>query len=83
MSQKHDQLIEHDDAPLADSAGAQTSSKTGLHSSARKPSNAGPDSHSNKHQAPVDGAFGNPGTRDQGQKDTYIEDQAPAEKARK
>jgi hypothetical protein len=83
MSQKHDPLIEHDDAPLADSPGSQTSNKTGLHSSARKPSNTGPDSHSNKHKAPVDGAFGNPETRDQGRKDTYIEDQTPADKARK
>ena len=83
MSQKHEDFIEHDNAPLADTGAAQTSNKTGLHSSARKPSNTGPDSHSNKHKAPVDGAFGNPDTRDRSEKDTYIEEQAPADKARK
>jgi hypothetical protein len=36
---------------------AQSSNKTGKHSSAAKPSNAGPDAHS-EHKAPVDGAFG-------------------------
>ena len=83
MSQKRDQLIEHDDAPLADKPGAQSSNKTGLHSSAKKPSNTGPDSHSNKHKAPVDGAFGNEETREHDQRDPYIGDQAPADKARK
>jgi len=83
MSENRDNLLQRDDAPLADSPGAQTSNKTGLHSSARKPSNTGPDSHSNKHKAPVPGAFGNEETREYDQNDSYIGDQAPADKARK
>ena len=73
MSENRDNLLQRDDAPLADSPGAQTSNKTGLHSSARKPSNTGPDSHSNKHKAPVTGAFGNPETREYDQNDTILE----------
>ena len=83
MSQNRDHLLEHDNAPLADAPGAQTSNKTGLKSSARKPSNTGPDAHSSKHKAPVDGAFGNEETRDYQQQDGYIGDQAPADKASK
>lgn len=83
MSENRDNLLQHDDAPLADSPGAQTSNKAGLRSSARKPSNVGPDAHSSKHKAPVDGAFGNEETRDYDQRDSYIGDQAPADKARK
>ena len=83
MSQQHDELITHDDAPLADGPGAQSSNKTGLHSDAQKPSNTGPDSHSGKHKAPVEGAFGHEETREYDQRDTYIGDQAPADKAQK
>jgi hypothetical protein len=83
MSEQRDNLIQHDDAPLADSGAPQSSNKTGLASSARKPSNTGPDSHSNKHKAPVAGAFGNDETRDADPNDTYIGDQVPADKARK
>jgi hypothetical protein len=83
MSENRDNLLQHDDAPLADSPGAQTSNKAGLRSSARKPSNVGPDPHSSKHKAPVDGTFGNEETRDYDQRDSYIGDQAPADKARK
>ena len=81
MSQNHDELIQHDDAPLADSGAPQTSNKAGLQSSARKPSNVGPDSHSAKHKAHDAGAFGNEETREVEQQDTYIGDQAPADKA--
>ena len=83
MSQEKDSLLRNDDAPLADSDGAQTSNKEGLASSARKPSNTGPGPHSDKHKAPVAGAFGNDETREHDQRDTYIGDQAPADKARK
>lgn len=81
MSQNRDNLLQNDDAPLADSGSPQTSNKQGLQSSARKPSNTGPDSHSDKHKAPVAGAFGNPETREYQQQDTYLGDQAPADKA--
>ena len=83
MSENRDNLLQHDDAPLADAPGAQTSNKTGLRSSARKPSNTGPDSHSSKHKAPVAGAFGNEETREYESNDSYIGDQAPGDKARK
>jgi hypothetical protein len=83
MSRDQEDLLQQDDAPLADSPGAQTSNKTGLHSSARKPSNTGPGSHAAKHKAPVDGAFGNEETREPDQRDSYIGDQAPADKGRK
>jgi hypothetical protein len=83
MSQQRENLITHDDAPLADSGAPQTSNKTGLASSARKPSNTGPDSHSGKHKAPVAGAFGKNDDSDVEQQDTYIGDQAPADKARR
>ena len=77
MSENRDNLLHHDDSPLADAPGAQSSNKTGLRSSPRIPTNTGPDSHSDKHKAPVSGAFGNEETRG------YIGDQAPADKARK
>ena len=60
----------------------QTSNKAGLASSSRKPSNTGPDPHE-EHKAPVPGAFGNEETREQTQRDTYIGDQAPADKGLK
>jgi hypothetical protein len=81
MSQQRDNLIQHDDAPLADSGAPQTSNKTGLASSARKPSNTGPDSHSNKHKAPVAGAFGNDETHESDPNEGYLRDQAPVDKA--
>ena len=77
MSENQDNLIMNDDAPLADSGAPQTSNKTGLASSSRKPSNTGPDSHAGKHKAPVPGAFGNDETADVGPQDTYIGDEAP------
>jgi hypothetical protein len=78
---KEDRLIRDDDTSgLVDGAGAQTSNKTGLKSSARKPSNTGPDAHE-EHKAPVAGAFGNPENREYQQQDTYLGDQAPADKA--
>jgi hypothetical protein len=83
MSQNRDHLLQNDDAPLADAGSPQTSNKAGLQSSSRKPSNTGPDSHSNKHKAPVAGAFGNPEDRDNDQQDTSLGDQAPADKARR
>ena len=80
---KQDRLIKNDETSgLVDGEGAQTSNKAGLASSARKPSNTGPDSHE-EHKAPVAGAFGNPDEREYEQRDTYIGDQAPADKARK
>ena len=80
---KQDRLITTDETSgLVDGPGAQTSNKAGLQSSSRKPSNTGPDAHE-EHKAPVDGAFGNPETREYDQRDTYIGDQAPADKARK
>lgn len=83
MSENKDRLITHDETSgLVDGEGAQTSNKEGLKSSARKPSNTGPGPHE-KHKAPVDGAFGNEKTREHDQRDTYIGDQAPADKARK
>lgn len=81
MSENKNFLPQDDDAPLADSPGAQTSNKEGLRSSARKPSNSGPDPHSDKHKAPVSGAFGNEETRDYSQRETYIGDKVPADKA--
>ena len=79
---KQDRLIANDDTTgLVDGPGAQTSNKQGLRSSARKPSNTGPDAHE-EHKAPVSGAFGNPDTREHDQRDTYG-DQAPADQARK
>ena len=83
MSENRDNLIQNDDAPLADSGAPQTSNKTGLASSSRKPSNTGPDAHSSKHKAPVDGAFGNDETREEDPNSTYIRDQAPAKNSRK
>lgn len=82
MSQQRDNLLTHDDAPLADSGSPQTSNKTGLASSSKKPSNTGPDSHSNKHKAPVAGAFGND-DREVKPQETYIGDQAPPDKGRR
>ena len=80
---KQDRLITNDETTgLVDGDGAQTSNKTGLASSARKPSNTGPDAHE-EHKAPVAGAFGNPDNREYVQRDTYIGDQVPADKARK
>jgi hypothetical protein len=81
MSEQRDNLILNDDAPLADSGAPQTSNKTGLASSSRKPSNTGPDSHSNKHKAPVAGAFGNDENQEGDPNQTYIGDQAPAKKS--
>ncbi len=83
MNQNRDNLLQHDDAPLADAPGGQTSNKEGLRSSARKPSNTGPGPHSDKHKAPVAGAFGNDETREVDENESYIGDQAPADKARK
>ncbi|HYP14257.1 MAG TPA: hypothetical protein VEQ63_10065 [Bryobacteraceae bacterium] len=60
----------------------QTSNKAGLRSDARKPSNAGPDSHE-EHKAPVAGAFGNDETREEDQRDTALGNWVPADKARK
>jgi hypothetical protein len=80
---KQDRLIKNDETTgLVDGEGAQTSNKAGLASSARKPSNTGPDPHE-EHKTPVAGAFGNPDEREYDQRDTYIGDQAPADKARK
>lgn len=80
---KQDRLITTDETSGAvDGEGAQTSNKTGLASSARKPSNTGPDSH-REHKAPVSGAFGNDEDREDDQRDTHLGDQAPADKARK
>lgn len=80
---KQDRLIRDDETSgLADGPGAQTSNKEGLKSSSRKPSNSGPDPHQ-EPKAPVGGAFGNPETKEHDQRDTYIGDQVPADKARK
>lgn len=81
MSRHDEKLITHDTETEEMEAG-QTSNKEGLQSSSRKPSNTGPDEHQ-EHKAPVDGAFGNPETRDYDQRDTYIGHQVPADKARK
>ena len=82
MSTHKRMITEDETTALVGGEGAQTSNKTGLASSARKPSNTGPDSH-DEHKAPVSGAFGNPESRDYDQRDTYIGDQAPADKGRK
>jgi hypothetical protein len=82
MSKQHRLITDDETTGLVGGEGAQTSNKTGLASSARKPSNTGPDPHE-EHKAPVSGAFGNPETREHDQRDTYIGDQAPADKARK
>jgi hypothetical protein len=83
MQNEKDRLITEDETTgLVDGPGAQTSNKAGLASTARKPSNPGPGPHE-EHKAPVDGAFGNPETKDYDQRDTYIGDQVPADKARK
>jgi hypothetical protein len=83
MQNEKDRLITDDETTgLVDGPGAQTSNKAGLASSSRKPSNTGPGPHE-KHKAPVDGAFGNPDTKDYDQRDTYIGDQVPADKGRK
>jgi hypothetical protein len=83
MQNEKDRLITEDETTgLVDGPGAQTSNKEGKASSARKPSNSGPGPHE-KHKAPVPGAFGNPETKEYGQRDTYIGDQTPADKARK
>jgi hypothetical protein len=77
----HEKLITDDETPgPLDGPGAQTSNKTGLKSSSRKPSNTGPDAHS-EHKAPVSGAFGNEETREVNQQDTYIGNSSPADKA--
>ena len=47
-----------DDIFETDTTGGQTSNKEGLHSSARKPSNTGPDPHQKHKTGPVPGAFG-------------------------
>jgi hypothetical protein len=68
---------------LVGGEGAQTSNKAGKLSSARKPSNSGPDPHE-EHKAPVAGAFGNQENRDSvEQQDTYLGDIAPKDKARR
>lgn len=59
---KQDRLATTDMAE--DMPQGQTSNKAGLHSDARKPSNAGPDSHE-EHKAPVAGAFTNEEKRDE------------------
>jgi len=80
---KEERLITNDETTGAvDGPGAQTSNKQGMASSSRKPSNTGPGPHE-EHKAPVPGAFGNPETREYDQRDTYIGDQVPADKARK
>jgi hypothetical protein len=80
---KKDRLVTDDETSgLVGGEGAQTSNKAGLASSSRKPSNSGPDPHE-EPKAPVPGAFGNPDNRDYDQRDTYLGDQAPADKARK
>jgi hypothetical protein len=48
----------------------------------RKPSNAGPDSHS-EHKAPVSGAFGNDEKRDEDPNGGYLRDFVPKDKAHK
>jgi hypothetical protein len=79
---RQEELIRGDDTSgLVDQGSPQTSNKTGKQSSARKPSNSGPDSHS-EHVAPVPGAFGNEETRDDDINAGYITDQAPKDKAR-
>lgn len=79
---RQEELIRDDDATgSVDQGNPQTSNKTGKRSSARKPSNAGPDSHS-EHVAPVSGAFGNEEKRDEDINSGYITDQAPKDKAR-
>ena len=79
---RQEELIRDDDSAKApDRDGAQTSNQTGLRSSARKPSNTGPDSHS-EHVAPVDGAFGNEEKLDERDNTGYLRDQAPKDKAR-
>ena len=83
MQNEKDRLITDDDTTgLVDGPGAQTSNKAGLASSSRKPSNSGPGPHE-EHKAPVDGAFGNPDTKEYDQRHTYLGDQVPADKARK
>jgi hypothetical protein len=79
----NERLIREDETTgLVDGPGAQTSSKEGLQSSSRKPSNTGPGPHE-QHKAPVSGAFGKQEDREADQRDTYVGDQAPADKARK
>jgi hypothetical protein len=78
---RQEELIRDDETTgLVDKGNPQTSNKTGKHSSARKPSNTGPDSHS-EHNAPVSGAFGNEEKRDEDINSGYINDQAPKDKA--
>jgi hypothetical protein len=79
---KQEKLIWDDDTSgMVDQGSPQTSNKEGKRSSARKPSNTGPDSHS-EHKAPVSGAFGNEAKRDEDINGGYITDQAPKDKAR-
>jgi hypothetical protein len=79
---RQEELIRDDETTgLADKGNPQTSNKTGKHSSARKPSNSGPDSHS-EHAAPVPGASGSEEKRDADINGGYITDQAPKDKAR-
>ena len=82
MSRQEDLIRDDDTSGLVDGPGAQTSNKEGKMSSARKPSNTGPDAHE-EHKAPVAGAFGKQEERDAEQQDTYIGDQAPKDKARR
>jgi hypothetical protein len=81
MSRQEDLIRDDDTTGLVGGEGAQTSNKEGKQSSARKPSNSGPDSHE-EHKAPVAGAFGNKHNRDKvEQQDTYLGDIAPKDKA--
>ena len=80
---KEDRLIRDDETSgLVDGEGAQTSNKQGLKSSARKPSNTGPDAHE-EHKAPVAGAFVKEEDREHNKRDSYLGDQAPADTASK
>ena len=80
---REEELIRDDETTgLVDQRSPQTSNKTGKLSSRRKPSNTGPDSHS-EHAAPVPGAFGNEEKRDKDENSGYIADQAPKDKAHK
>lgn len=78
-----ERLITNDETtgPIDENEG-QLANKEGLQSSSRKPSQTGPDEH-HEHTAPVDGAFGNPETREYDKNQTYIGAQAPGDKARK
>jgi len=75
-------LITEDETSDAMDQNAQTSNKRGLHSDARKPSNTGPDAHS-EHKAPVAGAFGNEEKLDERKNSTYLSDQSPAKRGKR